>query len=46
MLLQVRLQSRQEGVKRFLIRHPRKPILQLLELLDVARNLAGLPQCP
>ena len=44
-LLQVRLQSRKEGLESLLISHFRKPILQLLELLDVACELAGLPQC-
>ena len=44
-LLQVRLQSRNEGMKSLLIYHSRKPILQLLELLDVACDSAGLPQC-
>ena len=45
MLLQVRLQSRKEGMEGLLISHSRKPILQLLEFLDVACDSAGLPQC-
>ena len=44
-LLQVRLQSRKEGMEGLLISHSRKPILQLLEFLDVARDSASLPQC-
>ena len=44
-LFQVRLQSRKEGMESLLISHSRKPILQLLEFLDIAYDSAGLSQC-
>ena len=44
-LLQVWLQSRKESMECLLISHPREPILQLLEFLDVACDSAGVPQC-
>ena len=42
-LLQVHLQSGDENMECFLISHSKKPILHLLELLDVACDSASLP---